>query len=38
LIEHRAEQMFRLNLLILISFSQLNAGLNRFLSSECEFV
>jgi hypothetical protein len=38
LVEHRAEQMFGLNLLILISFGQLNAGLNRFLASECEFI
>jgi len=38
LIEHRAEEMFRFNLLILIAFGQLDTGLNRFLSSECEFV
>src|SRR5438105_215364 len=38
LFEHRAKQMLRLNLLILISLSEFNRGLNRFLSSKCEFI
>src|SRR5215217_939840 len=33
LLEHRDEQMFRLNLLVLISLRQLDGGLNCFLSS-----
>ncbi len=34
LLEHRAEQMLRFNLLILISFGQLDGRLNRFLARE----
>src|ERR1041385_4205417 len=33
LFEHRDEQMLRLNLLVLISFSKLDRGLNCFLPS-----
>src|SRR2546430_13430773 len=34
LFEHRAQQMLRLNLLILISLSEFNTALDSFLSSE----
>src|SRR5882724_9463697 len=33
LIQHRAQNVFRLDLLILIALSQFDTGLNRFLSS-----
>ena len=38
LLKHRAEKMLGLDLLILIAFSELDSRLNRFLSTECEFV
>src|SRR5437660_9796995 len=38
LLEHRAKDMFRLDLLVLITLSQFNARLNRFLSAKCEFI
>jgi hypothetical protein len=38
LVEHRAKNVLRLDLLILISFGELDARLNRFLSAECEFI
>src|SRR5438093_420501 len=38
LIEHDAEQVFRLDLLILISLSELDSRLNCFLSAQCEFI
>src|SRR5256885_980579 len=38
LFEHCTEQMLRFDLLILITFSQFNSGLDRFLASKCEFV
>jgi hypothetical protein len=38
LIEHCAENVFRLNLLILTTLGEFNPRLNGFLSSESEFV
>ena len=38
LFEHRAQQVLRLDLLVLIAFSEFDSGLNRLLAAECEFV
>jgi hypothetical protein len=38
LFEHRTEQMLRLDLLILVSFSEFDACLNGLLASQCESV
>ena len=38
LLEHRDQQMLRLNLLVLISLTQLDRRLDCFLSAEREFV
>jgi hypothetical protein len=38
LFEHCAKNVLRLNLLILISFGELDARLNRFLSAKGEFI
>src|SRR2546421_10866159 len=38
LIEHRAEKVFRLDLLMLISFSELDSRLNCFLPPPCELI
>ena len=38
LFEHCAKNVLRLDLLILISFGELDARLNRFLSAKCEFI
>ena len=38
LFEHRAEQMLRLDLLILVPLSQFDASLDRFLPAKCEFI
>jgi hypothetical protein len=38
LFEHRAKNVLRLDLLILITFGELDARLNRFLSAKCEFI
>ena len=38
LFEHRAKNVLRLDLLILISFGEFDPRLNRFLSSKCEFI
>src|SRR5437763_8431224 len=38
LIEHGAEKVFRLDLLILISLSELDSGLNCFLPAQCELI
>jgi hypothetical protein len=38
LFEHRAQNVFRLDLLILAPLGQLDARLDGFLASQCEFV
>src|SRR5205807_7774514 len=38
LIEHGAEKVFRLDLLILIPLSELDRRLNCFLPAQCEFI
>src|SRR5436189_4141507 len=38
LLQHCAQNMLGLNLLVLVSLGELYAGLNRFLAAKCEFI